>query len=106
MSTQTDTAFEAAVEATLGRDQTARGYTGSDAAGEQITPLGASLRAATDGTFAQVRRELRTTLAAGDFLRDPSLSVDEARAWTSSASTPAVSARYIAPVSIYTNPNS
>ncbi|MCK0110914.1 acyl-CoA dehydrogenase family protein [Ornithinimicrobium sp. F0845] len=91
MSTQTDTAFEAAVEAALGQEQAARGdttqeHTGAPETGaEQLTPLGRSLRTALDGTFRDVRRDLRAMLTGGDFLRDPSLSVPEARAWTSNA---------------------
>ncbi|HLS44566.1 MAG TPA: acyl-CoA dehydrogenase [Ornithinicoccus sp.] len=50
---------------------------------EQLTPLGASLRRAADGHYAELRAELRELLSADDtFLRDPGMTIPEAREWT------------------------
>ncbi len=53
---------------------------------ERLTALGASLRLAVDGHYAEQRAHLRELLSAdGTFLRDPSMSVAEARDWTRGA---------------------
>ena len=49
---------------------------------EDLTPLGAALRRSADGTYRDVRAQLRTLLVEQDMTRDPSLSIAEARDWT------------------------
>lgn len=52
---------------------------------EQLTPLGAALRSAADGTYRDVRAEMRTLLIDEGLTRDPAQSVAEAREWTRAA---------------------
>ncbi len=51
---------------------------------EQLTPLGAALRLALDGQHHEMRAAARRDLDADDLLRDPGLSMEQARAWTTS----------------------
>ncbi len=46
------------------------------------TPIGAALREALDGPFHHVKQHWRDTVTADDVVRDPSLSLPEAREWT------------------------
>lgn len=49
---------------------------------EQLTGLGAGLRRALDGPLAERRAEARASLPTDNLLRDPSLGLEPARAWT------------------------
>jgi acyl-CoA oxidase len=49
--------------------------------GEELSGLGASLRRALDGQFADRRAQARATFPAENLLRDPDQSIDEARDW-------------------------
>ena len=49
--------------------------------GETLTSLGAALRTALDGPFAQSRARGRAAMPAENLLRDPAQSVPEAREW-------------------------
>ncbi len=44
--------------------------------------LGEALKVALDGPYHALRQKARDTLTADEVLRDPTLSMDEARAWT------------------------
>lgn len=48
---------------------------------ENLTALGAGLRRALDGPFADKRSAARAAFPADNLLRDPNLSIDEAREW-------------------------
>ena len=45
------------------------------------TPTGSALRTVLDGRFHDVKERWRTELTADDIVRDPTLSMDEARDW-------------------------
>ncbi len=47
-----------------------------------ITPIGQGLREALDGSFHAIKQHWRDTITADDIVRDPTLSVEDARAWT------------------------
>ncbi|MBI4899737.1 MAG: acyl-CoA dehydrogenase family protein [Actinobacteria bacterium] len=47
--------------------------------------MGEALKVALDGPYHPLRQKARDTLTAAEILRDPTLSVDEARAWTLAA---------------------
>lgn len=47
--------------------------------------LGEALKVALDGPYHPLRQKARETLTADEILRDPTLSMDEARTWTLSA---------------------
>ncbi|MGO0575271.1 acyl-CoA dehydrogenase family protein [Ornithinimicrobium panacihumi] len=49
---------------------------------ERISDLGQSLRTATGGRYGEVRDLARATLPAEAMVRDPDMSLDEAREWT------------------------
>jgi len=49
---------------------------------ERLTTLGAQLRRALDGQYADVRRMGRETFPATDLLRDPEADIEESREWT------------------------
>jgi acyl-CoA oxidase len=51
------------------------------AAREELTALGAALRHAVDGSWREIRQQARAEFDADRLLRDPSLSVPEARDW-------------------------
>lgn len=83
-STQTDThtprpSTEVSMPAAAG-DQARRPR--SD---ERLTELGEGLRRATGGRYGPVRDLARATVPAEVMVRDPSLSVPEARAWTNTS---------------------
>lgn len=71
MTTRTD----AATQETQNTDEVTVGH-------EQLTPLGAALRSAADGTHRDQRATMRTLLIDEGITRDPALSVAEAREWT------------------------
>ncbi|HAM44927.1 MAG TPA: acyl-CoA oxidase, partial [Propionibacteriaceae bacterium] len=48
---------------------------------DQLTTLGAGLRRALDGPFADKRAAARAAFPSDDLLRDPNLSIDDAREW-------------------------
>lgn len=52
---------------------------------ERLTELGAGLRAATGGRYGPVRDLARTSVPASLMVRDPELTMPEARAWTREA---------------------
>ncbi len=47
-----------------------------------ITPTGQGLRDALDGPFHKIKQHWRDTISAEDIIRDPTLGLEEARAWT------------------------
>ena len=47
-----------------------------------ISPTGSALRKALDGPFHDVKQRWRDEVKAEDFIRDPSLGMNEARDWT------------------------
>ncbi len=49
---------------------------------EEVSPLGRALRVATGGRYLPVRDRARAELPAEVMVRDPAMTVDEARAWT------------------------
>jgi acyl-CoA oxidase len=49
---------------------------------DEISPLGRALRVATGGRYLHVRDRARQTLPADVMVRDPGMSLDEARDWT------------------------
>src|SRR5690606_7536952 len=49
---------------------------------EDLTPLGEALRRATAGRYGPVRELTRSTLPAELVVRDPAMSMEEARDWT------------------------
>ena len=49
---------------------------------EDLTPLGEALRRATAGRYGPVRELTRSTLPAELMVRDPAMSMEEARDWT------------------------
>lgn len=52
---------------------------------EQLSEQGAALRRALDGPFHDLRARARRDLSADDLLRDPAMSMQEARDWTTTA---------------------
>ncbi|MDN4481801.1 acyl-CoA dehydrogenase family protein [Demequina muriae] len=65
------------------RSTTASAPTTTDGPGtERLTTLGAQLRTALDGDFAEDRARMRATFPAEDLLRDPELDVEASREWT------------------------
>ncbi|WP_109473975.1 acyl-CoA dehydrogenase [Ornithinimicrobium cavernae] len=77
MSTQTDAATAPRTEP-IDSNQV-------DVGEERLTPLGAALRAAADGTYGEVRAGMRTLLVRDALTRDPGMSISEAREWTRTA---------------------
>ncbi|WP_010148723.1 acyl-CoA dehydrogenase [Serinicoccus profundi] len=53
--------------------------------GEELTELGHALRQATGGRYGPVRDLARATVPADVMVRDPELTMSEARAWTTEA---------------------
>ncbi|WP_430866725.1 acyl-CoA dehydrogenase [Demequina aurantiaca] len=49
---------------------------------ERLTTLGASMRRALDGPFADAREAGRSTFPAADLLRDPAADIEQSRQWT------------------------
>ncbi|MDF1487142.1 acyl-CoA dehydrogenase family protein [Tessaracoccus caeni] len=47
-----------------------------------ITPTGDALRTALDGPFHEIKQRWRDEITADDVVRDPTLSLEEARDWT------------------------
>lgn len=78
----TQTLTDAHVDTDLPMPSPATGEATTLSTSEELTPLGAALRAATGGRYGHVRDHARATVPAELMVRDPAMSVGEAREWT------------------------
>lgn len=62
-------------------DPATRAHSYPGVPGEQLTELGAALRHALDGQWAERRAQARATFPSANLLRDPDLSYAQARDW-------------------------